>query len=135
MRKIKTFAPVIFTFFIIFLFYIKRIVVLKFYPPICNFFIFLVFFSSLFSKETIIEKFARLSSSVMKDSTLRYAKKVNYVWCVFTFLNFLISIWTIFLSDNIWMIYNGCVSYLLVGLVFGVEYIVRINLRKKDLIW
>lgn len=134
MRKFKTFAPIIFTFLIIFLFYIKRIVVLKFYPPICNLFIFLVFFGSLFSKETIIEKFARLNSPVLKDSALRYAKKVNYLWVIFTFLNFLISVWTIFLSDNIWMIYNGCVSYLLVGLVFGVEYIVRINLRKKGLI-
>jgi uncharacterized membrane protein len=134
MRKLKTLVPVLFTFLVIFLFYVKRIVALKFYPPICNFIIFLVFFCSLFAKETLIEKFARLSAAQYKPSTADYARKVNYIWCVFTFLNFLISVWTIFLADNIWMIYNGCVSYLLVGLVFGIEYIVRITLIKRNLI-
>ncbi len=134
MQKLKPIAPIFFTLCIIFLFYIKRYIVLKFYPPICNLFIFCLFFGSLFAKETIIQKFARLCEGELKQSTLDYTKKVTYVWCVFTFLNFLVSVWTIFLSDNIWMIYNGFISYMLIGLVFGVEYLVRIKLQKRNLI-
>lgn len=134
MQKLKPLAPIFFMLCIIFLFYIKRFAVLKFYPPICNLFIFGVFFGSLFTKETVIQKFAKACQGELKKTTLDYTRKVTYIWCLFTFLNFLISVWTIFLSDNIWMIYNGFISYMLVGIVFGVEYIVRTVLRKRNLI-
>lgn len=134
MRKLKPFTPIIFTLFVIFLFYIKRFVLLKFYPPICNLFIFCVFFFSLFGKETIIQKIARTCSDKLEKKAFDYTRKVTYLWCIFTFLNFVISFWTIFLPDNIWMIYNGFISYILVGIVFGVEYLVRITLRKRNLI-
>ena len=134
MGRLKHFSPVLITLCIVFLFYVKRIVYLKFYPPICNLFHFIVFFSSLFAKETIIQKFARMCGDKLENPAWVYTRNITYVWCVFMFINFLISVWTIFLSDNIWMLYNGCISYLLVGLVFGVEYIVRIILRKRNLI-
>ncbi len=134
MGKIKNVLPVIFTLFIVFLFYIKRIVVLKYYPPICNCFIFLVFFCSLFAKETVIQKFARACGDKLEPPAFNYTRKLTYVWCVFTFLNLLVSVWTIFQSDNVWMLYNGCISYILIGLLFAIEYIVRINFRKRKLI-
>ena len=134
MGKIKHFTPIFITLCVVFLFYVKRIVVLKFYPPICNFTIFIIFFSSLFTKETIIQKFARMCGDKLEKPTRDYTRNITYVWCVFLFLNFLVSVWTMFLSDNVWMIYNGCISYILVGLVFGIEYTVRIYLRKRNLI-
>ena len=132
--KIKTLIPFTITFPVIFLFYIKRFVVLKFYPPCCNFLIFSAFFSSIFSKETLVTRFARLIEGEISQKTILYTKKVNSVWIIFTFLNFLISIFTIFLSDKIWIIYNGLVSYILIGLIFIIEYIIRLNLRKRGLI-
>lgn len=134
MNKIKRFTPILITLCVVFLFYVKRIVFLKYYPPICNFFIFCVFFFSLFAKETIIQKIARACGDKLEKPAFDYTRKITYVWCVFTFINLLISIWTIFLSDKVWIIYNGFVSYLLVGLLFGVEYIVRITLRRRNLI-
>lgn len=134
MPKLKAFAPIIFTLCIIFLFYIKRVVFLKFYPPICNLFIFIVFFSSLFTKETIIQKFAKACGDKLEKPAWIYTRNLTYIWCIFLFANLLISIWTIFLSDKIWILYNGCISYVLIGLLFGVEYIVRIVMRKRKLI-
>lgn len=134
MGRIKHFFPVFITLCVVFLFYIKRFVILKFYPPICNFTLFMVFFVSLFAKETVIQKFARMCGDPLDKSAWNYTRNVTYIWCVFTFLNFLISVWTIFLSDKIWIIYNGFVSYCLVGVLFGVEYIIRIILRKRNLI-
>jgi len=134
MGKIKHFTPVLITLSIVFLFYIKRIVFLKYYPPVCNFVIFMIFFSSLFSKETVIQKFARLCGDKLEKPALTYTRNLTYVWCIFTFLNFLVSVWTIFLPDKIWILYNGCISYILTGLLFGVEYAVRIIFRKRNFI-
>ena len=134
MGKIKHFTPILITLCIVLLFYIKRFVFLKYYPPVCNLTIFIVFFSSLFTKETIIQKFARLCGDKLDKPAWNYTRNLTYIWCVFLFINLSISIWTIFLSDNIWMIYNGCISYILVGLLFGIEYMVRIILRRRKLI-
>lgn len=134
MGKLRPFATILVTFCVIFLFYVKRFVFLKFYPPICNFIIFSIFFGSLFCKETIIQKFARACGDKLEGPALNYTRNITYIWCAFMFINLLISIWTIFLSDNIWMLYNGCISYILVGLLFATEYIVRTILRKKELL-
>lgn len=134
MKKFKPVLPIIVTLCIVLLFSIKRFVFLKFYPPVCNLFIFLTFFLSLFAKETVIQKFARMCGDKMEEPVRIYTRNLTYVWCIFTFFNFLISVWTIFLPEKIWILYNGCISYILVGLVFGVEYIIRIILRKRNYI-
>ena len=123
--------PFIFTICIFVLFYFKRFFVLRFYPPIMNFLIFMVFFSSLFGKETLIQKFARMSKSNLEPCELVYTKNLTYIWCIFLFLNFLVSVITIFLSDKIWMFYNCFLSYFLVGTLFIIEYIVRVIFRKR----
>ncbi|MCR5261972.1 MAG: hypothetical protein K6C94_09070 [Candidatus Gastranaerophilales bacterium] len=94
----------------------------------------MIFFTSLFAKETIIQKFARACGDKLEKPAWNYTKNVTYIWCIFTFANFLISVWTIFLSDKIWILYNGFISYFLVGTLFGAEYIVRTILRKRNLI-
>lgn len=131
MKKLKNITPIIFSLAVVFLFWIKRIVFLKYYPPIMNFTVFLIFFTSLFGKETIIQKFARMIDGELDEKALTYTRNVTYVWCAFTLLNTLISIWTIFLSDEIWIFYNGFLSYILTGFLFGIEYIIRIIFKKK----
>lgn len=123
--------PIIFTIFLFILFYIKRFFVIKFYPPVMNFIIFMIFFLSLFGKETIIQKFAKMCKNELHELELIYTRKLTYVWCVFLFLNFIISVATIFLSDRIWMFYNCFLSYFLVGTLFIIEYIVRVIYQKR----
>ena len=134
MDKFKSVIPLLITFCVIFLFYIKRFVFLKFYPPVCNLFVFIVFFSSLFAKETIIQKIARAYGDKLEKPAFIYTRRVTYAWCILTFFNFVVSIWTIFLSDKIWLLFNGCICYVLIGLLFIIEYIIRITLRKRGLI-
>ena len=131
MNKLKALVPFLFTLFIIFIFYIKRAFFLKFYPPAVNLFFFLIFFSSLFFKETVIQKTAKLMAGELTPCVRTYTRKLTYVWCIFTFFNFLVSLITVFMSDNVWIVYNGCISYLLAGVLFGLEYAFRIYLRKK----
>lgn len=131
LKKIKHLLPVVFTFCLIILFYFKRYVVIKYYPICMNLLFFAIFFSSLFAKETIIQKFARMMDGELKPKVAIYTKNVTYIWCVFIFLNLIMSIITFFLPDEIWLWYNGCISYILMGILFSVEYIVRILFRKR----
>jgi len=132
----KKALPILFTFFVIALFYFTKITALKFYPPVVNFSVFLLFFLSTFSKETIIQKFAKAVEGELDEFKLKYTRNLTYLWSIFLFCNFLASVATIFMSEKVWMLYNGCISYLLVGTFFGVEYIVRIicfkNSTKKN---
>ena len=131
MKKLKPVTPILISLCVVFLFWMKRFVILKFYPPLTNFIIFLIFFTSLFTKETIIQKFVRLSGETLEEPVFTYTRNVTYLWCGFLFLNTIITIFTIFLSDEIWIFYNGFLSYFLTGLLFGTEYIFRIFFKKR----
>ena len=130
-KNIKVFLPIIFTILIITLFHFTHWIVVKYYPAVMNFCIFMMFFVSSFQKETIIQRFARMMEPEIKPKALEYTRNLTYIWAVFTFLNFLVSVWTIFLPEKIWALYNGCVSYVLIGLFFAIEYVVRINFKRK----
>lgn len=130
-KKLKPIIPFCATICVVLLFHFSKIYLLKFYPVIVNSFIFCVFFSSLFCKETIIQKVAKKMDGELTDFSKNYTRKLTYVWCVFLFVNLSISIATVFLSERIWEIYNACISYIALGVMFGVEYIVRIIMRAR----
>ena len=123
LKKLKSLFPFIGTICVVLLFHFSKIYVLKFYPVIVN--------SSLFCKETIIQKIAKKMDGELTDFSRNYTRKLTYVWCVFMFINLSISIATVFMPTKIWELYNACISYVALGIMFGVEYIVRIILRAK----
>ena len=127
----KKIVPFFITLIVVLLFYVKRFAVLKIYPPLCNLFFFLLFFISLFTKETVIQKIAKAIDGGLTEEIRIYTRKLTYIWCIFTFLNFLISVATIFMSDEIWMLYNGCISYVLMGILFLSDIIYRKILKKE----
>ncbi len=130
-KKLKPIIPFCATICVVLLFHFSKIYALKFYPVVVNSFIFCVFFLSLFCKETIIQKVAKKMDGDLTDFSRNYTRKLTYVWCVFLFVNLSISIATVFLSERIWELYNACISYVALGVMFGVEYIVRIIMRAR----
>lgn len=131
LKKIKAIIPVLGTVCVVLLFHFSKIYALKFYPVIVNSFIFCVFFSSVFCEETIIQKIAKKMDGELTDFSRNYTRKLTYVWCIFLFVNLSISFATVFMSPKVWELYNACISYIALGVMFGVEYIVRIILRAK----
>ena len=130
--KLRFLLPISFTLLVIFLFWYTRIFAFKFYPVIMDFLFFAMFFSSLFMKETVIQKIERMmEGGELNDCVKKYTRNLTYIWCVFLFANFLIALSTVFMDDKIWMLYNGCISYLAVGTFFIIEYIIRIIMKKK----
>jgi acyl-coenzyme A synthetase/AMP-(fatty) acid ligase len=61
-----------------------------------------------------------------------YCRKVSLVWSGFFIFNGSIAAWTIFFgSDVLWSIYNGGISYILMGTLFAGEYIIRKKVQKN----
>lgn len=131
LKKLKAIIPVLGTVCVVLLFHFSKIYALKFYPVIVNSFIFCVFFLSVFCEETIIQKIAKKMDGELTDFSRNYTRKLTYVWCIFLFVNLSISFATVFMSPKVWELYNACISYIALGVMFGVEYIVRIILRAK----
>ena len=131
LKKLKAIIPVLGTVCVVLLFHFSKIYALKFYPVIVNSFIFCVFFSSVFCEETIIQKIAKKMDGELTDFSRNYTRKLTYVWCIFLFVNLSISFATVFMSPKVWELYNACISYIALGVMFGGEYIVRIILRAK----
>lgn len=127
----KAFAPFIGMIAVIVAFHFTDLIFFKYYPVIVNFGFFFVFFSSIFSEKTVIQKIALSMEPDAGEHVMTYTRNLTYIWAGFTFLNFLVSLWTVFASKQIWMIYNGCISYILVGIFFVIEYIIRVNFMRK----
>lgn len=98
---------------------------LKLYPVIINLSMLIFFASSLRSGPSVIERLARLKEPNLPESGVVYTRKVTILWCVFFILNGAISLATSFASDEVWALYNGLISYILIGLLFCGEYAVR----------
>lgn len=96
-----------------------------FYPVMVNLFMLIVFVTSLFQKQSIIERLARLQDPNLPDTAILYTRKVTVVWSVFFVINGLTSLTTCFLTMEIWTLYNGLISYLLMGTLFSIEFIIR----------
>lgn len=130
-RRLKPIIPFFATICVVGLFHFSKIYALKFYPVVINSIIFCIFFSSIFCEETIIQKFAKKLDGKLTDFSRNYTRKLTYIWCIFLFINLLISIATVFMSERVWSLYNACISYIALGIMFGVEYVIRIILRAK----
>ena len=52
------------------------------------------------------------------------------MWCGFFVLNGALALATaLWMSDRAWALYNGLIAYGLIGLLFGVEWLVRQRVR------
>lgn len=131
MSRFKFAIPIFIMLLVILIFHYTNWIVAKYYPVIVNFVLFCIFFGSTFSEETVIQKMAKLMEPNIKPKALEYTRKLTYIWSIFMLANFFISLATVFMSEKVWAIYNGFLSYMLVGGFFIIEYMVRINFKKK----
>ncbi|MGH1471693.1 MAG: hypothetical protein ACRBCS_10900 [Cellvibrionaceae bacterium] len=117
---------------------------LKFYPVLINTSFLILFCWSLKQPPTMIERFARLKPAMLEEIKVspdsdeilpdvkKYMGKVTIVWCCFFVVNGLTALGLAFWgSDKIWTLYNGIVSYLMIGVLFVVEWLVRQRVIKK----
>lgn len=75
---------------------------------------------------SLVERLARLADPRLPAAAVAYTRNVTRVWCVFFACNALAALATCLRGDlRLWTLYNGAVSYLLIGLLMAGEWFVR----------
>ncbi|WP_047243208.1 membrane protein [Chromobacterium subtsugae] len=106
---------------------------LKLYPLLVNAVLLAVFAGSLRFGPPLIERLARLTEPELDARAIRYTRAVTQVWCGFFIVNGSLSLATALWADNaVWTAYNGCISYLLMGALFGGEWLVRQRVKSRN---
>ena len=105
---------------------------LKFYPVLVNVVMLAGFGYSLAFPPTAIERIARLSEPDLPPAAIAYTRRVTQVWCAFFIVNGGIAVITaLWASQAVWALYNGAISYVLMGLLFAGEYLVRMRFKRR----
>lgn len=105
---------------------------IKFYPVVVNA-AWLLFFATSLAGVPAIERFARLKHPDLSPSAQRYCRRVTICWCFFFLVNGAIAADSaLFRSLQWWTLYNGLISYGLIGAMFAGEFLVRRWVQAKD---
>jgi uncharacterized membrane protein len=109
--------------------------VLRLYPTIISLILLGVFGFSLVRPPSMIEKVAVQMGMERDASSIAYTRTVTMIWCGFFAFNTCVSTGiTISGSMAAWAIYNGLLSYILIGMIFGAEYLYRQHhFRQQDI--
>jgi uncharacterized membrane protein len=104
----------------------------KLYPAVVSLSFLAVFGYSLYKPPSFVERIARLREPDLPPQAVMYTRRVTFVWCIYFLVNAAIAaglaLWG---SDRDWALYSGAVSYVLAGLLFAGEFLVRQYLRRK----
>lgn len=111
--------------------YAQSFVPVKFYPVVMNA-AWLAFFVGSLAQTPMAERFARLRHPDLPGYAVRYCRKVTIAWCFFFLVNGGIAADSALnRSADWWALYNGLISYGLIGLMFAIEYCVRLTVDKR----
>lgn len=103
-----------------------EVTALRFYPVAVNAVVFAAFAVSLLSKQPLIERIARVREPELPAHAVIYTRRLTVAWSVLIFCNGLVALYTaLFSSMAIWALYNGLLSYLILGAFFLLEWLYR----------
>lgn len=105
---------------------------LLYYPLLVSLGLLLLFGWSLFQPMSLVERLARLQEPELPTAAIRYTRRVTQVWCLFFVINGLLAAYTIYRGDlALWSLYNGLISYLLMGALMAGEYLIRRRIKAR----
>ena len=126
LARIGFYGSVLLIMFSLLSIFLKQLGWLKLYPIVMSLLSFIVFYSSLSSEKSMIQRFAEIREKNINVKKQAYMVKLTKVWCGFFILNAAISSYTFFYSSlKQWTIYNGLLSYILMGTLFVGELAYR----------
>jgi len=105
---------------------------LKLYPVLVSAVLLAVFAASLKFPPTVIERIARLREPELPAHGVVYTRKVTVAWCLFFVANGSAAAATaVWGSDQLWLLYNGLLAYVLIGVFFAIEWTIRQRVRLR----
>jgi uncharacterized membrane protein len=101
------------------------------YPVLVSAALLAAFGYSLTTPMSAVERMARLRGEDFPPVAQAYMRKVTQVWCVFFIVNGLIALCTaLWATEALWSLYTGVISYVLMAMLFGAEYLVRLRFKR-----
>lgn len=105
---------------------------LLYYPVLINMLLLVLFGVSLFTPMSFVECIARIREPVMPAQAVIYTRRVTQVWCLFFVVNGVLALATCLYGDmQIWVFYNGFLSYMLIALLGWGEWSIRRRFRRR----
>jgi len=129
--KIWKIAFLIASFGLVGMLFLNAHMAVQAYPVVVSLSVASIFGLSLLYPPTMVERIARLMEPNLPPSGVIYTRRVTMVWTIFLLMNALISVATsIWGTLAQWTLWNGLISYLLMGMLFVGEIIVRRIVRQ-----
>ena len=101
------------------LYFLRDNIWFRAYPVVISAFMWGAFLFSLKKGRTpLVELSARAMRKTLNEAEVRYCYQLTVVWAVFMTLHLGVTVFTLFSSHAFWALYNGCISYLLIGTLF-----------------
>jgi len=95
-------------------------------PVVVNAVLLVHFAGSLRGPMPVVERLARLEQPELSPPEVRYCRSVTWLWVVFFVVNGLVAgVLAVTGPLSLWAVYTGLISYLLIGVVFTGEFVVR----------
>jgi len=103
----------------------------KAYPIIMSLMVAAVFTASLIFPPSAVERIARISEPDLPPEGVIYTRRVTMIWVVFLVMNAGISLATALWGTLAqWTLWNGLLSYIGMGILFAIEFLVRKRVRR-----
>jgi uncharacterized membrane protein len=119
-------------------FFSKTPLVLKMYPALADVTYIVIFVTSLYIPPPLVCYFIEIFDKSIKGKIEpkifdEYCRMATIVWIIFFVFDGIISVLTVFfVSDLIWGIYNGGITYVIMGLIFVGEFVaVKLIAKRK----
>jgi uncharacterized membrane protein len=113
--------------------------IFRIYPALADLVYLTILTTSLFIPPPLVHYFINTLDKKLIDNLnpayyKRFCRNTTIIWCVFFVLDAVASVFTVFWTSKLaWGIYNGGVTYVLMGLIFAGEYIV-IKIIEKNVL-
>jgi uncharacterized membrane protein len=117
----------------------KSSLTLKIYPALADMVYLVIMGTSILIPPPVVVYFINMFDKTIKDNIPaeffnQYCRKAAIIWCVFFVFDGVVAFITVFwASDVVWGVYNGGITYVLMGLIFIGEYFILKVIEKKSL--
>ena len=103
------------------------------YPMLMSVAMLIAFALSLARPPSMIERIARVLEPELPEAGVRYTRTVTWIWCGFFLINAGVALWTALATTlATWALYNGVISYALMGVLLGGEFLLRGPIRRRE---
>lgn len=104
----------------------------RFYPVLMSLGVGALFGVTLAYPPSLIERFARIREPDLPPEGVVYCRRVTMVWTAFALFNASVAGWaSLWGTLEIWSLWTGLVSYVLIGLLFVGEFAFRTRLWRR----